>query len=453
MTSYLLERAWVDGLVRDDVLVEIEGGRFTSVTSSTDSSRFQGVATAEKRENRRVTGDPDEGPPTPLSGLTIPGLANCHSHAFHRALRGRTQRGRGTFWTWREQMYAVAGRLDPESYLALATVTFREMVAAGITCVGEFHYLHHQPDGTPYDDPNAMGHALIEAAREAGIRITLLDTCYLTAGIGRPVEGVQHRFSDGDVDGWVGRINAIDSPAHARIGGAYHSVRAVPLDQMKRHTTSPLHIHLSEQVAENEQCLVAYGMTPTQVFAEAGHLTAENTLVHATHLTADDIALIGEAGAYVDFCPTTERDLGDGIGPSRALHDAGARLTLGSDSHAVVDLFEEMRAVELDERLASQQRGHWSSEELLRAATYDGHASLGFDRTGRIKVGARADLVTVDTRGVRTAGTGADAGTAVFAASGADVVRVLRDGVDVTQDPAAAGAELDRVLRALQEDR
>ena len=264
-------------------------------------------------------------------------------------------------------MYAVAGRLDPDSYLALATVTFREMVAAGITCVGEFHYLHHQPDGTPYDDPNAMGHALLEAARTAGLRITLLDTCYLTAGIGRPVEGVQRRFSDGDVDGWSARVDALVTTDGARIGAAYHSVRAVPRDQMRAPDPSPLHIHLSEQVAENEQCVAAYGLTPTQVFAEAGHLTDRNTLVHATHLIDDDVRLIGEAQAYVDFCPTTERDLGDGIGPRRALRDAGARLTLGSDSHAVIDLFEEMRAVELDERLATRQRGHWTAADLLVA--------------------------------------------------------------------------------------
>ena len=138
-----------------------------------------------------------------LAGLTIPGLANTHSHAFHRALRGRTQRERGSFWTWREQMYAVAERLDPDTYLALATATFREMVAAGITSVGEFHYLHHQPDGRPYDDPNAMGLALIEAARIAGLRITLLDTLYLSSGFGAPPEGAQVRYDDGSADAWV----------------------------------------------------------------------------------------------------------------------------------------------------------------------------------------------------------------------------------------------------------
>ncbi|HEX3222390.1 MAG TPA: formimidoylglutamate deiminase [Nocardioides sp.] len=446
MTAYLLERAWVDGAVHDDVWVEIEDGRFTSVDLPGLSGGFSGSVRPDNPQKPRVRGDS-----TRLPGLTIPGLANCHSHAFHRALRGRTQRGRGTFWTWREQMYDVAARLDPDTYLDLATVTFREMVAAGITCVGEFHYVHHQPDGTPYDDPNAMGHALIEAARRAGVRITLLDTCYLTAGIGRPPEGVQRRFSDGDVDAWVDRVTGIGHRERARIGGAYHSVRAVPLDQMKRQTTAPLHIHLSEQVAENEQCLAAYGLTPTQVFAEAGHLTEDNTLVHATHLTDDDVLLIGETGSYSCFCPTTERDLGDGIGPSRALHDAGSRLTLGSDSHAVIDLFEEMRAVELDERLATEERGHWTAAELLDAATTTGHRSLGWHDAGRIAVGCRADLVTIGTDHVRTAGTGADEQTAVFAASAEDVTHVVADGTVVfdADDRPQLGRDLAAVLERI----
>ncbi len=428
-TSYLLERAWVDGDVVDDVRVEIEGGRFTAVTPATPADDA-----------------------IPLAGLTIPGLANCHSHAFHRALRGRTQRGHGTFWTWREQMYGVAARLDPDSYLALATVTFREMVAAGITTVGEFHYLHHQPDGTPYDDPNALGLAVLEAARTAGIRITLLDTCYLAAGIGRPPEGVQRRFSDGDVDAWVERVAALDPGPGATVGGAYHSVRAVPLDQMRRHSAAPLHIHLSEQVAENDECVAAYGLTPTQVFAEAGHLTPRNTLVHATHLTADDVRLIGEATSYVAFCPTTERDLGDGTGPGPALCDAGARLTLGSDSQAVIDLFEEMRALELDERLASQQRGHWTAAALLEAGSR--HDSLGWDDAGRIAVGARADLVTIATDRVRTAGTGADEQTAVFATTAEDVTQVVVDGRVVFRegDRVQLGRDLADVIDRIWTD-
>ena len=445
MTTYWLERAWLgDGPVRDGVLVDVEDGVFTRVA--------EGAA-----------GDAER-----LAGLTIPGLANCHSHAFHRALRGRTQRERGTFWTWREQMYALASTLTPDTYLELARATYREMVSVGITTVGEFHYLHHGPDGTPYDDPNAMSHALVEAAHDAGLRITLLDTCYLTAGIGTPAEGVQRRFSDGTADAWATRLsrrpvtNAAVSAAGrgtsdgstVSYGAAIHSVRAVPRDQMPTVAAwatehhAPLHVHLSEQVAENQACIEAYGATPTEVLQQAGALGERTSVVHATHLSGRDVALLGGSRTRACFCPTTERDLGDGIGPSRALHDAGAVLTLGSDSHAVVDPFEEMRAVELDERLATQERGHWSADELLLAATRDGHASLGFD-AGRIAVGARADLVTLDTASVRTAGTGADSGTAVFAASGADVTRVLRDGVDVTRDPPDVGAELDRVIRRL----
>jgi formiminoglutamate deiminase len=406
-TAYLLERAWVDGAVHDDVRVEIAEGRFAAVD----------------------VGGPRDGTES-LAGVTIPGLANCHSHAFHRALRGRTQRDRGTFWTWREQMYDVAARLDPDSYLELATVTYREMVAAGITSVGEFHYLHHQPDGTPYEDPNAMEHALVEAARRAGLRVTVLDTCYLSSGFGEPPEGVQVRYDDGSAIAWAERVAGLRQADGARIGAAVHSIRAVPRDQLaavvEAATGRPLHVHLSEQVGENDRCLRAYGASPTQVLADEGVLGPLTTAVHATHLTPDDVRLLGEATAYACFCPTTERDLGDGIGPSRALHDAGSSLTLGSDSHAVIDLFEEMRAVELDERLATQRRGHWTAAELLAAATR--HESLGWDDAGAIAVGKRADLVTVATDRVRTAGTGADEQTVVFAAAAEDVTHVVTDG-------------------------
>jgi formiminoglutamate deiminase len=434
VSAYWLERAWTgDGPVRGGLLVEVQSGRFT-----------------------RVEPGPPQGAER-LDGLTVPGLANCHSHAFHRALRGRTQRERGTFWTWREQMYSLAGRLDPDTYLGLARAVYREMVSVGVTSVGEFHYLHHGPGGTPYDDPNAMGRALVQAAGEAGLRIALLDTCYLASGIGAPPEGVQARFSDGTAGAWADRVTAFDEH-EALVGAAVHSVRAVPRDQMgvvaawAEENGAPLHVHLSEQVAENDACRAAYGATPTGVLGGAGVLGPRTSAVHATHLTDRDVALLGDSGTYACFCPTTERDLGDGIGPSRGIRGAGSPLTLGSDSHAVVDLFEEMRGVELDERLATRRRGHWSAEELLQAAMHDGHQSLGFPDAGRIEVGARADLVTLDTASVRTAGTGADEATAVFAASGADVVRVLRDGVDVTIDPAEVGAELDRVVRGLWEE-
>jgi formiminoglutamate deiminase len=435
VTAYLLERAWVDDRFRDDVLVEVADGRFTSVT-------------------------PDADPPRaiPVRGLVVPGLANTHSHAFHRALRGRTQRERGTFWTWRDQMYAVAARLDPDTHLALARATYREMAAAGITCVGEFHYLHHQPDGTPYADPNEMGLALVEAARQAGLRITLLDTIYLSSGFGAAPKGAQVRYSDGSVEAWGDRVDAVAGGSHAVVGTAVHSVRAVPaadLDAVAaRLEGRPFHVHLSEQVAENDGCLQAYGVTPARLLDDHGLLGPATSLVHATHLTDDDIELIGEAGAYASFCPTTERDLGDGIGPSRRLHDAGARLTLGSDSHAVIDLFEEMRAVELDERLATRQRGHWTAAELLAAATPDGHASLGWDDAGAIAVGRRADLVALDPASARTAGTGRDENTVVFAAAAEDVRRVMADGRWIVEDGdrATIGRDLDDVITRIWED-
>jgi formiminoglutamate deiminase len=409
MTSYWCERAVLPSGVADAVLVTVGDGRFLSV----------------------VPGAP-AGDAVRLAGLVVPGLANCHSHAFHRALRGRTQTGRGTFWTWRDQMYSIAARLTPDSYYRLARAVYGEMVLGGITAVGEFHYLHHGAGGTRYDDPNAMGEALVSAARDAGLRIALLDTCYVAGGIGQPLGEVQQRFSDGDAAGWAERVRALRGADDVVIGAAAHSVRGVPRDQLGTVAAAlpdaPLHIHLSEQPAENEATLGAYRRTPAQLLAETGFLGSRTSAVHATHLSAVDVGLLGSSGTYACFCPTTERDLADGIGPSIALRDAGSPLTLGSDSHAVVDLFEEMRAVELDERLAGRERGRWSAAELLAAATSGGHRSLGFPDAGRIEPGARADLVAVRLDSVRTAGTGASVETAVFAATAADVTDVVVSG-------------------------
>lgn len=381
-----------------------------------------------------------------LRGLVVPGLANAHSHAFHRALRGRTQTGAGSFWTWREQMYAAAARLQPDSYHRLARAVFGEMVMAGITCVGEFHYLHHDTAGRRYADPNAMGAALVAAARDAGLRITLLDACYLHGGLSSAGEivapnEVQRRFVDTDVDRWIDRVEdarSLSSDA-VRVGAAAHSVRAVEPASISRIAEftarhgMPLHTHLSEQPAENEQCRAAHGATPTQVFADAGALGPAFTAVHATHLTDTDIGLLGAARCTCCFCPTTERDLADGIGPARQLLDAGASLSLGSDSHAVIDVFEEARAVELDERLATNERGRHGVASLLRAATIDGHASLGWLDAGEIAVGRRADLVAVRLDSVRTAGAdgGSSLATVLYAASAADVTHVVIDGAVV----------------------
>ena len=365
-------------------------------------------------------------------------FANCHSHAFHRALRGRTHAGGGTFWTWREQMYALAAVLDPDLLHDLARATYAEMALAGISTVGEFHYLHHGPDGTPYDDPNAMGEVLIAAAREAGLRIALLDTCYLSTGFGKPVEGVQRGFSDGNAEHWARRVEDLAAryvgAADVVIGTAIHSVRAVPAGQLsvvaQAIPGAPLHVHLSEQPAENDQCLASTGLTPTALLDEEGVWSERTTAVHATHLTGPDIETLGARNAFVCFCPTTERDLADGVGPSRQLHEAGARLTLGSDSNAVIDMFEEMRAVEMNERLVSGDRGTWAAPELIAAATATGHESLGFADAGR--------EIDIDWGSPRLAGVPQDGAGLVFAASAADVASDL--------DPDTVARDLREVI-------
>jgi formiminoglutamate deiminase len=411
MSSYWCELAWLGGeRAEAGVVVEVDDGRITAVRAGASAPPAGSIR---------------------LDGLTIPGLANAHSHAFQRALRGRTQGGSGSFWTWREQMYALADRLDPGSYRTLARATFAEMALAGVTSVGEFHYVHHGPGGARYEDPNEMGRAVIDAASDAGIRMTLLDACYLHGGIGAPPSPSQMRFSDGDADAWGERVDALEEGQLVRIGAAIHSVRAVDPESAAivaawaRERGRPLHAHVSEQPAENDACLDAYGRTPTGVLHDAGALDAEFTAVHVTHPHDDDLSLL--AGSSVCACPTTERDLADGIGPMRRM---SARLVLGTDSHAMIDVFEEARAVELDERLATGERGLHPASALLRAATEHGHACLGWPDAGRVAPGARADLVTVGLDGVRMAGTSADHAleVLVFAATAADVRHVIVDG-------------------------
>ncbi|MFG2635107.1 formimidoylglutamate deiminase [Streptomyces sp. NPDC048362] len=429
--TYWLEHAWLDTYVEPGVAVTVRTGGSAAGTDGRIGAVRTGVAT------------PPPGAEI-LRGLTLPGLANAHSHAFHRALRGTVQVGSGTFWTWREMMYSVADRLTPETYHALARAVYAEMALAGVTCVGEFHYVHHAHGGTPYADPNAMGEALIAAAADAGIRITLLDTCYLSAGFGEPPNPHQLRFSDGSAQAWAERCAVLEERDHARIGAAIHSVRAVPADQLATvaqwagERRAPLHVHLSEQTAENDACLAAHGRTPTRLLADHGVLGPRTTGVHNTHLTDDDIALLGDSGTGTCMCPTTERDLADGIGPAVALQRAGSPLSLGSDSHAVIDLLEEARAMELNERLRTRTRGHWTAAALLRAASADGHAALGWQDAGTLEPGALADFTTVALDSVRTAGPvprlGAE--SAVFAASAADVRHTVVGGRHVVRDGA-----------------
>jgi formiminoglutamate deiminase len=436
--TWWCEHAWLGGgTVSDRVLITVSDGRISAIEAD---------AAALPSSHR-------------LPGLVVPGLANAHSHAFHRALRSRTQRGHGSFWTWRDLMYQAADRLDPDSYRRLARGVYAEMALAGITSVGEFHYLHHDADGTPYADPNAMGHALIGAAADAGLRLTLLDTCYLSAGVdGTPLaSGPQRRFGDGSGDAWAARVEALHGKAATSdgpdviVGAALHSVRGVPLEHMPpvvewaEEHGAPLHIHSSEQTAEVDQCLAVHGCTPTALMRDAGVLGPRTTAVHATHLTDQDLSDLASTTTGVCFCPTTERDLGDGIGPAAALLAGSGLFSLGSDSHAVIDMFEEARATELDERLARRERGVITAERLLHAATVDGQHALGWTDAGTLTVGARADFVAVNLNSIRTAGGAAAVETIVFAATAADVTDVIVDGRTVVaggrhrgiDDPAA----------------
>ncbi|OZM77687.1 formimidoylglutamate deiminase [Pseudonocardia sp. MH-G8] len=428
--TYWCERAWIDGGPVPRVRVVVADGRITDVETGVDA------APGDAR----------------LPGLVLPGFANAHSHAFHRALRGRTHDAGGTFWTWRERMYAVAARLDPDTYLALARATYAEMALAGVTCVGEFHYLHHGPGGAPYADPNAMGAALVQAAADAGIRLTLLDTCYLAGGLDvtghTPLDDVQARFGDRDAAAWAARVDGFGEHAHARVGAAVHSVRAVPADQLADVTAAaagrPLHVHLSEQPRENAACQAFYGRTPTALLAEHGVLGPATTAVHATHLSEADIALLGGSGTNVCACPSTEADLADGIGPFRALRAAGSPLAVGTDQHAVVDLLAEARLVECHERLASGERGRLPAAALVDALT--AHHCLGWPDAGRIAPGQRADLVAIALGSPRTAGVAPE--QVVMAASAEDVRTVVVDGRVVVRDRQHVLGDVGALLAA-----
>jgi formiminoglutamate deiminase len=446
VTRVWCELAFVDGQPRAGVAIEIVEGRISSINIG------------------RVA---EPGDASRLAGFTIPGLANAHSHAFHRALRSRTQADRGTFWAWRDLMYRAAALLDPDSYRRLARAVFAEMALAGVSCVGEFHYLHHQPDGTPYSDPNAMGNALLAAADDAGIRITLLDTLYLHGGLGSggydAPAGAQRRFSDATADAWIDRVGRLRPTDTQRIAAAIHSVRAVDpkstarLAEWATSVGAPAHAHVSEQINENEACLAHHGTTPVGVLADAGVLDARFSAVHATHVDDADIDRFANAGATVVMCPTTERDLGDGIGPTSRFATSGVEMALGSDSHAVIDLFEEARALELDERLGSCERGVHPATELLAMATVNGHRSLGWADAGAIAVGNRADLVTVALDSTRTAGTppALACEATVFAATAGDITDVHVDGRHVVSErrhhSIDVAAELDASITKLMD--
>jgi len=422
--SYWCEATVVDGIVT----------RAVRITAGTDG-RIDDVTAGVPRRDDDIA-----------LGVVMPGAGNAHSHAFHRLLRGRTHGAGGDFWLWREAMYAAAARLDPTLYREVARAVFAEMLVCGYTAVGEFHYLHHRHDGVAYAEPHAMELALAHAARDVGIRLVLLDTVYLAGGIGAPLEPRQRAFGDGSAEGWLRRWNALDAALPVdglvTLGAAIHSVRAVSrgdirtvVDGLPPHV--PLHVHVSEQPRENAESFAAYGLSPVGVLAEAGALGPRLALVHGTHLSDADVAAVGAAGAHVVMCPTTEADLGDGIGPARRLADAGARIALGSDQNAVVDPFLEMRGLEAGERLASGRRGCFDPAALAGAAGAGSYAALGLGPHA-LAVGDHCDLVEVDTASIRTAGSAL--AQLPLSATAADVRRVVVAGRVVADGGILVGA-------------
>ncbi|WP_027134510.1 formimidoylglutamate deiminase [Geminicoccus roseus] len=357
-------------------------------------------------------------PEAERAGILLPGVPDIHSHAFQRAMAGLAERlpsGEASFWTWRAVMYAFAGTMTPEMVRAVATQLYVEMLEAGYTTVGEFHYLHHRADGRPHDDPAEMALAHLEAARAAGIGMTMLPTLYQTGGFDQPAEPGQIRFLH-ELDGYlrlVERLRAeMEGRPDERLGIAPHSLRAVPPKVLQEAVRAwrdidpdgPVHIHLAEQVREVRECLEATGRRPGERLLDLVEPDARWTLIHATHLEDAELAALAASGAVAGLCPSTEGNLGDGLFRLADWLEQGGALAIGTDSHVVIDPFEELRWLEHGQRTrtlrrtvaASLAEPH-SGARLLRAVLEGGRQAMGRP-IGRIEAGARADLVVLDER-------------------------------------------------------
>jgi formimidoylglutamate deiminase len=417
--------------------------------------RGMALAIAPDGTCETVGAPPEAAPVERLAGkLLLPGFVNAHSHAFQRLLRGRTQaaplgRAQDDFWTWRETMYRAAAALDPEGVAVASRQCFVEMARAGITTVGEFHYLHHAPDGRPYGDPLELALQVVSAAREVGLRIHLLRVGYARPGFGVPPEPRQRRFYDPDPDTFLASVAALEQRFRpdplVTVGAAPHSVRAVPrswLEAVARARPSTVHMHVAEQPREVEACLAEHGRHPVELLHELGLLDTRFTAVHAVHLAPHEIPLLGQSS--ICACPLTERDLGDGILPADALAAAGATLCIGTDGQSEIDPLGELRALEGDLRLQRGRRlvlpptGEGPdalARTLLAAATQGGARSLGLD-VGRLAPGLPADLCAVDLSHPALAGAPDDGllAAVVFSAPAAAVTDTWVQGRRVVQD-------------------
>ena len=391
----------------------------------------------------------------------LPGLVNAHSHAFQRVIRGRTERRSqnttDSFWTWREQMYDAANRLEPEDIYAISRMAFLEMALAGITAVGEFHYIHHARDGSTYSDPNLLAREVIRAARDAGIRIALLRVAYARAGFQTEADPRQTRFIEHSPDTYLKHLEQLLAAPELKDGMSWagiapHSVRAVPLDYLKRigefanERELPVHMHVAEQPAEISACIEEYGRSPVALLETEGLLSKGFTAVHAIHVTPKAIGAIARAGALVCACPTTERNLGDGVVPVDAYFNAGVLVALGTDSQIQIDLLEDARELEYHLRLQQTARNVLAPQDetsssalaqrLFNCATINGAKSIGFNGGGKLEPGAPADFFTVDLDDPSIAGASQDdlLATIVFSLSRTAVRDVVVAGKQIVEN-------------------
>ncbi len=396
----------------------------------------------------------------------LPGLVNAHSHAFQRVIRGRTEyrttQSKDTFWTWREMMYSAAARLTPEDVYDASRMAFLEMALSGITSVGEFHYLHHAPDGRPYDDPNLLAKEVIRAARDVGLRIALLRVAYVRSGYETETNPQQRRFIEPDPETYLKNlerlIEDVSDSSLAWVGMAPHSVRAVPLEYLRRTITAanekklPIHMHVAEQPAEVSACIAEYGRSPVALLSTEGLLSDRFTGVHAIHVSPKGVAMLAQARAIVCACPTTERNLGDGVVPADSYFQSGVRVALGTDSHVEIDLLEDARELEYHLRLQRTERVVLSGEtdqehsalaaRLFECATTQGAASIG-SPAGTLEQGRAADFFTVDLNDPSIAGAAAGdlLSSIVFSLARTAVKDVVVGGKRIVEDGKHAQQE------------
>lgn len=443
MQTLLADHVFYQGQIRSSVAITVDGGRIVSI--------------GEAPRDAEVTRLPGK--------LLVPGFVNGHSHAFQRAIRGRSEyrvpgRISDDFWTWREQMYAAAQRLTPEDVEVVSHMAFVEMAMAGITTVGEFHYLHHQADGTRYEDPDELALRVAAAAEAAGIRLVLLRVGYARAGFGREPDPRQALFIDEDPEETLAAVERLRARGLA-VGVAPHSVRAQPLHWLRtlggyaREHGLPLHMHVSEQPREIDECLAEHGMRPVDLLVREGLVDERFTGVHGVHLTDGERRALGERAATICACPTTERNLGDGIVAAKELFEAGVSICFGTDSQIEIAPLQDARALEYHLRLRDLQRallGHPEGDagpDRLAARLMDctapaGARALGVE-TGAIEVGLPADLLAFDLDDPSICGAGPDTllSTLVFSAERtalkdvwANGKRIVADGRHVAQEAA-----------------